>query len=197
MKHHKGRVEVICGSMFSGKSEELIRRVRRAQIAKQNIQVFKHSIDTRYHDTHVTSHSGQDFVAEPVNAALDILAALKESTTVVAIDEAQFFDHEVVDVVEELANRGIRVIVSGLDTDFRGVPFEPIPQLMSVAEIVSKLHAICMVCGEEASRTQRLINGDPADYDDPIIMVGASEVYEARCRDHHDVPRRNGKNKTS
>lgn len=193
MKHHKGRVEVICGSMFSGKSEELIRRVRRAQIAKQHIQVFKHSIDTRYHDTHVTSHSGLDFVAQPVGSSADILPNLKDETTVVAIDEAQFFDNSVVDVVEELANQGIRVIVSGLDTDFRGVPFEPMPQLMSVAEIVSKLHAICMVCGEEASRTQRLIDDKPADYDDPIIMVGASEVYEARCREHHDVPRRNGK----
>ncbi len=193
MKHRTGRVEVICGSMFSGKTEELIRRVRRAQIAQQEIQVFKHNIDTRYHQTRVTSHSGQDFVAHPVTCAAEIKSGLRPETTVVAIDEAQFFDADLVRLVEDLAAEGIRVIISGLDMDFRGEPFGPMPQLMSVAEEVQKLHAICMECGEDASRTQRLINGEPADYDDPIIMVGASEVYVARCREHHYVPRRNGK----
>jgi thymidine kinase len=194
LKHRTGIVEVICGSMFSGKTEELIRRVRRAQIARQHVQVFKHKIDDRYHQTRVTSHSGQDFVACPVTDVQEIRQMLDPDTTVIAIDEAQFFGMELVELVEQMAKEGIRVIISGLDTDFRGVPFGPMPQLLSIAEDVQKLHAICMVCGETASRTQRLINGEPADYDDPVIMVGAAEVYEARCREHHVVPRRNGKN---
>lgn len=193
MKHRKGRVEVICGSMFSGKTEELIRRVRRAQIAHQTIQVFKHKIDDRYHQTRVTSHSGQDFVAEPVTCTADIIERLIPETTVVSIDEAQFFDQDLIALVEQLAHEGKRVIISGLDMDFRAEPFGPMPTLMCIAEEVTKLHAICMVCGEDATRTQRLINGAPADYDDPVIMVGAAEVYEARCREHHEVPRRNGK----
>ncbi|MCB9437843.1 MAG: thymidine kinase [Anaerolineales bacterium] len=193
MKHRKGRVEVICGSMFSGKTEELIRRVRRAQIAHQTIQVFKHKIDDRYHQTRVTSHSGQDFVAEPVTCTADIIERLSPETTVVSIDEAQFFDQDLIALVEQLAHEGKRVIISGLDMDFRAEPFGPMPTLMCLAEEVTKLHAICMVCGEDATRTQRLINGAPADYDDPVIMVGAAEVYEARCREHHEVPRRNGK----
>lgn len=192
MKHRKGRVEVICGSMFSGKTEELIRRVRRAQIAHQTVQVFKHKIDDRYHQTRVTSHSGQDYVAEPVTCTADIFEHLNPATTVVSIDEAQFFDLDLIALVERLAGEGKRVIVSGLDMDFRAEPFGPMPMLMCMAEEVTKLHAICMVCGEDATRTQRLINGVPADYDDPVIMVGAAEVYEARCREHHKVPRRNG-----
>lgn len=192
MKHRKGRVEVICGSMFSGKTEELIRRVRRAQIAHQTVQVFKHKIDDRYHQTRVTSHSGQDYVAEPVTCTADILERLNPDTTVVSVDEAQFFDPDLIALVERLAGEGKRVIVSGLDMDFRAEPFGPMPTLMCMAEEVTKLHAICMVCGEDATRTQRLINGAPADYDDPVIMVGAAEVYEARCREHHKVPHRNG-----
>jgi thymidine kinase len=194
MKHKSGRIEVICGSMFSGKTEELIRRIRRAEIAQQAVQVFKHHIDDRYHQTHVRSHSGLGLEAEPVGDSSEILVILKDETTVVAIDEGQFFDMGIVEVVNTLASQGIRVIISGLDMDFRGEPFGPMPLFMSQAEEVQKLHAICMVCGEEASRTQRLVNGNPADYDDPIIMVGASEAYEARCREHHIVPRRNGKN---
>jgi thymidine kinase len=193
MKHRSGRIEVVCGSMFSGKTEELIRRVRRAEIAQQQVQVFKHQIDQRYHEADVKSHSGQGFTAQPISNADDILNYLQEDTTVVAIDEGQFFDNNLVPVLEKLAKNGIRVIISGLDMDFRGEPFGPMPELMSLAEEVIKLHAICMVCGEDASRTQRLVNGNPADYDDPIIMVGASEAYEARCREHHAVPRRNGK----
>lgn len=193
MKHRSGRIEVICGSMFSGKTEELIRRIRRAEIAQQHVQVFKHHIDDRYHQTYVKSHSGQGYEAEPVNDPADILIKLDENTTVVAVDEGQFFEPNIVDVVEKLANMGIRVMISGLDMDFRGEPFGPMPQLLSMAEEVQKLHAICMVCGEDASRTQRLVNGKPADYDDSIIMVGAAEAYEARCREHHEVPRRNGK----
>jgi thymidine kinase len=192
MKHHSGRVEVICGSMFSGKTEELIRRVRRAMIARQKVQVFKPAIDARYSLQRVTSHNGQDFEAIPVGTVAEIAPLIEPDTTVVAIDEAQFFDEEIVRFVEQLAARGIRVILAGLDTDFRGEPFGPMPSLLCRADEVVKLHAICMVCGEEATRTQRLVNGQPARYDDPIIMVGAAEAYEARCREHHIVPGRPG-----
>lgn len=189
MRHHNGSLEVIAGSMFSGKTDELIRRLRRATIAKQKVQVFKPSIDTRYEIEKVTSHAGSEFAAIPINQTSEILEHIDESTTVVAIDEAQFFDPEVVSVVEQLADKGIRVIVAGLDQDFRGEPFGPIPTLMAKAERVDKVHAICMVCGEAASRTQRLVNGKPARYDDPVVIVGASEMYEARCRKHHEVPK--------
>ncbi|MEP7284559.1 MAG: thymidine kinase [Chloroflexota bacterium] len=189
MKHHRGRVEVICGSMFSGKTEELIRRVRRAQIAKQSAQVFKPIIDTRYAIERVTSHNGQDLIAQPCASSIDLAGCVAENTTVIAIDETQFFDPALVEVVEAMAGRGIRVILAGLDLDFRGEPFGPLPLLMCLAEDVTKLHAICTVCGEDASRTQRLVNGEAARYHDPIIMVGAAESYEARCREHHQVPR--------
>lgn len=186
-KHIRGRVEVICGSMFSGKTEELIRRLRRAGIARQKVQVFKPVIDDRYHTEKVTSHNGLAFEAKPIKTAVDILTNLDPNTTVVAIDEVQFFDTAVVDICENLAQQGLRVICAGLDTDFRGEPFGPIPQLLARAETIDKLHAICVVCGEEASRTQRLINGRPAAYNDPVVLVGAAEVYEARCRHCHDV----------
>jgi thymidine kinase len=189
MKHTHGSTEIITGSMFSGKTDELIRRLRRARIAKQNVQVFKPIIDTRYTLEKVTSHAGSEFEATPVARAADILPLVRPDTTVVAIDEAQFFEPEVVEVCRTLAARGVRVIVAGLDQDFRGEPFGPMPQLLSMAEHADKLHAICAVCGGEASRTQRLINGQPADYDDPVVVVGASELYEARCREHHQVPR--------
>jgi len=189
MKHIQGSIEVVCGSMFSGKTDELIRRLVRATIAKQKVQVFKPAIDIRYAVEKVTSHAGSNFDAIPVEKAADIRNKLDGDVTVVAIDEAQFFDPEIVDVSQELASRGIRVVVAGLDTDFRGEPFGPMPILMSMAEDVDKLHAICMVCGDEASRTQRLVNGKPARYDDPVVIVGASELYEARCRIHHEVPR--------
>lgn len=189
MKHHSGIVEVITGSMFSGKTDELIRRLRRATIARQKVQVFKPAIDNRFGVEKVTSHAGNDFAAQPVASAAEILEKLESGTTVVAIDEAQFFDHGVIGIVQALADRGLRVIVGGLDTDFRGEPFGPMPVLMSQAEVVDKLHAICMVCGEAASRTQRLVNGRPAYFEDPIVIVGASEMYEARCREHHEVPR--------
>ena len=189
MKHHTGSIEVITGSMFSGKTDELIRRLRRATIARQNVQVFKPAIDNRYAEEKVTSHAGTDYAALPIQCAADIPRNLLPETTVVAIDEAQFLDGEVVMITRELAEKGLRVIVAGLDTDFRGEPFGPMPVLMAEAEDVSKLHAICMVCGELASRTQRLVNGKPARYDDPVVIVGASELYEARCRMHHLVPR--------
>ncbi len=190
MQQAVGRIEVICGSMFCGKTEELIRRVRRAIIAKQKIKVFKPSLDDRYGIQNITSHTGQSVAAIPVSEAREILELANGSTTVVAIDEAQFFDAGIVAVAQELVDvYSIRVIIAGLDLDFRGEPFGAMPQLLSVAEDVTKLHAICVCCGEEASRTQRLVNGKPANYDDPIILVGAQESYEARCRMHHEVPR--------
>jgi thymidine kinase len=189
MRHTHGSIEVICGSMFSGKTDELIRRLVRATIAKQKVQVFKPAIDVRYAVEKVTSHAGSDYDAIPVQTAAEIRVKMGPDTTVVGIDEAQFFDTEVVQIAEELAARGIRVLVAGLDTDFRGEPFGPMPVLMSMAEHVDKLHAICMVCGDDASRTQRLVNGKPARFDDPVVIVGASEMYEARCREHHEVPR--------
>ncbi len=189
MIHHSGRVELICGSMFCGKTEELIRRVRRAMIARQSVQVYKPSIDDRYGVERVTSHTGLAVEALPIRDPSEILDTLDSSTTVVAIDEAQFFSAGIVTVAEALAARGIRVIIAGLDMDFRGEPFGPMPELLARAEEVTKLHAICVICGEDACRTQRLVNGEPARYDDPIILVGASEKYEARCRNHHAVPK--------
>jgi len=184
-----GSVEVICGSMFCGKTDELIRRLRRATIAKQKVQVFKPVIDLRYGVEKVTSHAGSDFDATPVQNASQIMELLEDDTTVVGIDEAQFFDPEIETVVENLADEGLRVIVAGLDLNFKGEPFGSMPFIMARAEQVLKLQAICMVCGGPASRSQRLVNDRPARYDDPIIIVGASEMYEARCRKHHEVPR--------
>ena len=189
MKQHTGSLEIITGSMFCGKTEELIRRLRRASIARQQIQVFKPAIDDRYTEEKVASHNGMVFDAIPVRQAAEILDNLHTETTVAAFDETQFFSDEIIGIVQDLAERGIRVIVAGLDMDFRGEPFGPMPMLMSKAERVDKLHAICMVCGELASRTQRLIDGSPARYDDPVVIVGADEMYEARCRLHHQVPR--------
>ncbi len=189
MGHVPGWIEVICGSMFSGKTDELIRRLVRAKIARQEVQVFKPAIDVRFAFEKVRSHAGADFDAVPVEQASEILTKFVPGTNVVGIDEAQFLDHGIVDVVQEVADQGARVLVAGLDMDFRGEPFGSMPILMSMAERVDKLHAICMVCGGEASRTQRLVNGQPARYDEPIVIVGAAEMYEARCRAHHEVPR--------
>ncbi len=186
--HQAGRMEVICGSMFSGKTEELIRRVRRAIIAKQKVQVFKPEIDNRYHPTHISSHNGDSHEATIVRSARDLLEMVEPDTQVVAIDEVQFFDDEIIDVCNYLVDQGKRVICAGLDLDFRGEPFGPMPTLMAQAEQVDKLHAICVVCGNEASRTQRIIDGRPANYDDPVVVVGANELYEARCRKCHAVP---------
>ena len=189
MKHHQGRLEVITGPMFCGKTDELLRRLRRAIIAKQKIQVFKPGFDVRYSSEKVTSHAGNEYNAYPVENITEVPTLLLDDVTLVAIDEAQFFGKQIVDVIQALVDKGIRVIVAGLDMDFRGEPFGQMPVLLAQAEIVDKLHAICMVCGEEATRTQRLVDGNPAYYDDPIIIVGASEMYEARCRIHHQVPR--------
>jgi len=187
-RYEGGWIEVICGSMFSGKTEELIRRVKRAVIARQRVQVFKPLLDNRFSTERVSSHDGLQWDAVAVSSAAEILDLVRDTTDVVAIDEAQFFDWAIVDVCEQLAQQGKRVIVAGLDMDFRGEPFGPMPVLMAQAETVDKLQAICAVCGAPASRTQRLINGVPANYDDPQILVGASEVYQARCRRCHEVP---------
>lgn len=184
-----GWIEVICGSMFCGKTEELLRRVRRAVIARQRIQVFKPAIDSRYGIGRVASHNGLAWDSEAVESSAQILERLQPDTTIVAIDEVQFFDTGVADVCNQLAQRGLRVICAGLDLDFRGEPFGPMPRLMAQAELLDKLHAICVVCGAPASRTQRLIDGQPARFTDPVIVIGASEKYEARCRDCHQVPR--------
>jgi thymidine kinase len=189
MMHTHGLIEVVCGSMFSGKTDELIRRLVRATIAKQKVQVFKPAIDIRYAAEKVASHTGSTFDAIPVQKASEILERVEKDTTVVGLDEVQFFGMDIPSVAQELASRGIRVIAAGLDMDFRGEPFGPMPELMAKAEVVLKLHAICMVCGDDASRTQRLVNGKPARYDEPVVIVGASELYEARCRLHHEVPR--------
>ena len=186
-----GWIEVICGVMFSGKSEELIRRVRRAMIARKKVQVFKSHLDERYSGIyHVSSHDGRTVEAVPIDTPEQIARLIETGTHVVAIDEAQFLDASVVELATSLANRGIRVIVAGTDSDFRGEPFGPMPQLLAVAEVVDKLHAICVICGNPASRNQRLIAGKPARYDSPTIMVGNAESYEARCRSCHSVPRR-------
>ena len=176
--------------MFSGKSEELIRRVKRAVIARRTVQVFKPAIDDRFGNELVRSHDGDTFVARPVRSSAEIGPLLLPETSVVGVDEVQFFDPGIVGVVRELVTNGRRVICAGLDLDFRGEPFGPVPTLLALAERVDKLEAICVVCGESATRTQRIVNGVPADYDDPIIVIGAQEAYEARCRTCHTVPRR-------
>ncbi|MEX2157305.1 MAG: thymidine kinase [Gemmatimonadales bacterium] len=185
-----GWIEVISGVMFSGKSEELIRRVRRAVIAKKQVQVFKSHLDARYAGLYtVSSHDGVTVEAEPINSSEEIGRKLRSGTEVVAVDEAQFLDDGIVETANLLADRGLRVILAGTDVDFRGLPFGPMPTLMCVAEVVDKFQAICVVCGGPATRNQRLVNGKPAVWDSPTIMVGGRESYEARCRHCHKVPR--------
>jgi thymidine kinase len=185
-----GWIEVVAGVMFSGKSEELMRRVRRATIARKRVQVFKSHLDDRYAGLHrVSSHDGRTQDAIPVESSAQLARQLDSMAQVIAVDEAQFLDVGIIALATALADRGRRVILAGIDTDFRGEPFGPMPQLMAVAEQVTKLHAICMVCGNPASRNQRLIDGQPARWDSPTIMVGAAQSYEARCRSCHRVVR--------
>ncbi|HEX2204245.1 MAG TPA: thymidine kinase [Longimicrobium sp.] len=185
----QGWVEVVTGSMFSGKSEELIRRVRRALIARKRVQVFKPALDDRYSGVeHISSHAGSDVEAVPVSGSAEIAARVHPDTQVIAVDEVQFLDDGIVDVVSALADRGARVIIAGIDMDFRGEPFGPMPKLLTIAETVDKLHAICVRCGAPASRNQRLVDGEPAPYESPVVQVGGAESYEARCRRCHDVP---------
>lgn len=186
-----GWIEVVAGVMFSGKTEELLRRVRRATIARKRVQVFKSHLDDRYAGMWaVSSHDKRTFEATPVDSSAQILLRLDPMAQVIAVDESQFLDAGIVNVATSLANRGRRVILAGTDTDFRGEPFGAMPQLMAVAEVVDKLHAICVLCGNAASRNQRLIDGKPAPYESPTIMVGAADSYEARCRACHVVPRK-------
>ena len=186
-----GWIEVIAGVMFSGKSEELLRRVRRAIIARKRVQVFKSHLDGRYGGIYaISSHDGRTVDAVPVDSSAQIAQCLDPMAQVVAVDEAQFLDQGVVDIATSLAARGRRVILAGTDTDFRGEPFGRMPSLMAVAEVVDKLHAICVLCGGPASRNQRLVEGKPARYDSPVIQIGGRESYEARCRACHQVPRK-------
>ena len=180
MQPRQGRVtgwlEVVCGHMFSGKTEELIRRLRLCQIAKQHVQIFKPAMDNRYDDKYITSHGDQKYLSTPVQSAKEILDQVKDPTRVVGIDESQFFSEDVVAVCEKLANRGLRVIVAGLDQDYLGKPFGPMPQLIAIADSVSKMKAVCMVCGGQATKSQRLTR------EDSQVVVGSGESYEARCR---------------
>lgn len=184
----KGWLEVICGPMFAGKSEELIRRVKTLTYAHQKIVAFKPAIDNRYDKAAIASHDGEKYQAYAVRNIKEIDELVTPDVQVVAIDEVQFFGDPIIQLVEKFADSGIRVIVAGLDTDFRGEPFGPMPILLARAEFVTKLTAACTVCGCAATRTQRLVDGQPAKYNDPIIQVGAKESYEARCRKHHIVP---------
>lgn len=184
----KGVLEVICGPMFSGKSEELMRRLRRAKIAKQHTMTFKPSVDNRHSIEYVVSHDGNKLYAQ----ALDDVTAIpdlvqQDNIDVIGIDEAQFFPREIISAICALVESGKRVIVAGLDLDFRGVPFGSIPTLLAIADKITKLNAICCVCGKEANCTQRLVNGRPAKHDDPIIMIGAQEAYQARCRSCYSI----------
>lgn len=183
-----GSLTVICGSMFSGKTEELIRLVRRALYARRTVQVFKPALDTRDPATVIRSHNGALHEARAAESSAALQRALAPETQVVAIEEAQFFDQEIVAVCQSLADNGKEVIVAGLDMDFRGAPFGPMPQLIAVADNVIKLRAICAVCGGEAARSQRLLDGQPAPASAPTVLIGATEHYEARCRHCHSVP---------
>lgn len=190
MMYHQykdGYVEVIAGCMFAGKTEELIRRINTLKYANKEILVFRIKLDTRYSESDIVSHSGTKVPAISIDKAHEILDYITPTTDVVAVDEVQFFDEEIVKVCDYLALRGIRVMVAGLDMDFRGEPFGVIQTLMTTAEFVTKLTAVCTVCGAPATRSQRLVNREPARYDDPIVLVGASESYEARCRHDHVV----------
>lgn len=185
-----GWIECICGSMFSGKSEELLRRIKRGVIAKQKVLLFKPSIDNRYEENMVSTHNGNSYESVNIDKAEQIYDyIIDKKYDIIGIDEVQFFDEKIVELINKLADDGIRVIVAGLDMDFKAEPFHPMPEIMAVSEMVTKLHAVCNKCGKEASRSQRLIDGEPARYDDPIVVIGASESYEARCRHCHEIKR--------
>ncbi len=186
--YNKGFIEVVCGPMFAGKTEELIRRIKRLEYAKQNVLVFKPAVDVRYEKDEIVSHNLAKKPSIVVSSSKEILAYVQDATDAVVIDEAQFFDHDIVHIAEHLADRGIRVIVGGLDRDFRGEPFGPMPYLLALAEFVTKLSAICVKSGLPATRTQRIINGKPANYSDPLVLIGATESYEPRSRHCHEVP---------
>jgi thymidine kinase len=182
-----GSLTVITGSMFSGKTEELIRRLRRSLYARRSVQVFKHALETRSDLTEIRSHNGVPHEAGAVSTSEELLERIEPETDLIAVEEAQFFDEGIVDACRSLADSGYQVIVAGLDMDFRGRPFGPMPSLLAEADEVVKLRAICAICGRDASRSQRLIDGKPAPASAPTILIGAQETYEARCRQHHEV----------
>lgn len=173
---HSGWIEVVCGPMFSGKTEELIRRLKLAQIAKQRVQIFKAAIDNRYAEDYIISHNDQRFVCQGVATSAEIMGSIQDSTRVIGIDEAQFMNDDIVDVCTKLADRGLRMIIAGLDQDYLGRPFGPMPKLLALAELTLKLTAVCMACGGMATKTQRLVS------DGATVIVGSGEIYEARCR---------------
>lgn len=186
---YKGKLEVVCGSMFSGKSEELIRRMRRAEFARLKVQVFKHSLDDRATTEHIHAHSGDKLAAIAAERPEQIAALILSETQVIGIDEVQFFSNDIIALVYDLVQQGKRVIVAGLDLDFRGVPFGCMPALLAIADSVTKLKAVCMTCGSDAHFTQRLVNGLPAKSSDPLIVIGAQECYQARCRGCYAIDR--------
>lgn len=182
LKKQTGYLEVVCGSMFSGKSEELIRILKRSEIAKKNVIAFKHSLDDRKTTEYVISHSGNKIKAYATTDLHEIKKLVTEHIDIVGIDEVQFYDKEIINVICSFLEQGKRVVVAGLDLDFRGIPFGPMPVLMAIADKINKLKAICIECGTDAQFSQRLVNGKPAKFDDPVILVGAEECYQARCR---------------
>lgn len=186
--YKNGFIEVVCGPMFAGKTEELIRRIKRLEYAKQNVLVFKPTIDDRYAKEEIVSHNLSKKPSIIIDKSVEIMTFIHDDVDAVVIDEVQFFDHDIIAIAEKLADKGIRVIVGGLDRDFRGEPFGPMPELLARAEFVTKLTAICVKSGLPATRTQRIINGKPANYSDPTILVGADESYEPRSRHYHEVP---------
>jgi|SRR5690625_1509280 len=183
-----GWLEIICGCMFSGKTEELMKRIRQAEQNHLLVKVFKPAIDVRFSNHSIMSHNGSSVAAISVKNAQELLNCVPKDIDMIGIDEAQFFDEDIVSVVNMLADQGVRVIVAGLDTNFRGDPFGPMSSLMATSDSITKLHAICTICHSTATCTQRIMNGKPVSYDAPVILIGAEESYEARCRFHHEVP---------
>lgn len=184
-----GSIEVITGPMFAGKTEELIRRAKRMEYAKKSIIVFKPRIDDRYSVSEIVSHDNRKALSINIDCSSDILKHITDDIEVIIIDEVQFLDYAIASILDDLANKGKKIIVAGLDKDFRGEPFGVMPTILAIAEEVTKLTAICVVCGENATYTQRLIKGQPAHINDQTLLVGAEETYEARCRCHHEVRR--------
>ncbi|MFA6066803.1 MAG: thymidine kinase [Candidatus Babeliaceae bacterium] len=186
-KNRVGKLEVVCGSMFSGKSEELIRRVRRAEFAHLSTQVFKHCLDNRKTVDHINAHSGDKLAAIAIDSVVTLQSYVLDATEVIGIDEVQFFSNDIIPVIQQFVAQGKRVIVAGLDLDFRGTPFGCMPALLALADSATKLQAVCMTCGNDAHFTQRLVNGSPARSSDPVIVIGAEECYQARCRECYQI----------
>ena len=189
-KNAKGSLEVICGSMFSGKTDELIRQITRAQFAQLNTLIFKHTLDDRKTIDYIHAHNGKKLKAIAIDNPLNITDFIFEEVDVVGIDEVQFFDQDIISIILDLVEMGKRVIVAGLDLDFRGNPFGSMPAILSIADSITKLSAVCILCGKDAHYSQRLVNGKPASYNDPLVMTGAEEHYQARCRDCYEIDKK-------